>query len=184
MTALANVAAGGIIYASTINDLINGKANRAHCRLALPGNQSTTNVTITSVLFGASSEISDTSGWHSTSSNTSRVVPTLAGVYLCVGRIYWAASLDSGDRRAYIAVNGSQTGNWSRGFPPGTGGSYPGTSGAGVSQDVSAVVTLNGSTDYVELQGYQATGGALNITGAGDQTFSTTFDVIYLGTQI
>jgi hypothetical protein len=183
---LINVAAGAPLNAATINALIAGRANRPNVRLALTANQSIANITNTAILFGAGTEVRDVSGWHSTSANTSRVTPNLSGIFLCLGRIYWAASLEnpSGDRRAYIEKNSGLDGNWSRNFPRATGGAYPGTGAAGVSHDVSGVVSLNGTTDYVELGCYQSSGVALNASGVGDATFSTTFDVIYLGESL
>lgn len=167
----ANVSAGAPILAQTINDLILAAINRPMCRLALPANQSINNTTVTSIAFGSGSETRDDRNWHSTSSNTSRVTPDLLGRYLCIANIGWAGNA-TGDRRTYIAKSGTTNGNFGRAVNLNTSG--PQVQAMGVWE----IDTLG---QYFECQGYQSSGGALAASGAGDATFSTTFEVIYMG---
>lgn len=166
-----DVAAGDPIYASTINDLIRGTLNRPWTRLALQANQSIPNTTATAVLFGAGSEIRDDRNWHSTSTNTDRITPDLPGRYQVIGNVYFAANA-TGDRRIYAAKNGATSNNWSREIANGSNG---------INSIVGGIYECNGTTDYLSLQVFQSAGAALNIQGTGDTTFSTTFEVVYLG---
>lgn len=167
----AAVAAGAPIYASTINDIITTQMNRPMTRLALGANQSLTNNTATDITFGSGTEVRDDRGWHSTSSNTNRITPDLPGRYLCVANGYFASNA-TGDRRVYIAKNGSLSGVWAREIANGANG---------LTVIATGVYELNGSSDYVGMQALQSSGGSLNLQGTGDTTFSTTFEVVYLG---
>lgn len=90
-------------------------------------------------------ESSDRQGWHSTSSNTSRVTPNKQGWYWVAGTA--AMSISSGQVVAAIAKNGTRV----AGFPSnGAAGADPGVSGA----HANGLIFLNGTTDYVELQEY------------------------------
>ncbi|GGK89104.1 hypothetical protein [Mangrovihabitans endophyticus] len=169
--AYANVAAGEPIYASTINRIINRQLNRPMTRLALTANQNLANSSLTPITFTAGSEIRDDRNWHSELVNTSRVTPDLAGRYLTVANVYFAAS-SSGDRRIYIERNGVSNGNWGRQIANGANG---------LNIVVSGVWEVNGTTDYLECYGFQSSGGTLAVQGSGDSTFSTMFEVIYLG---
>lgn len=116
-------------------------------------------------------ETIDDLNWHSTSSNTSRVTPTLPGRYLCNFSVMFAASA-TGERRAYVLKNGSSNHIFNRGQNQGANS---------MSLNVTGLVICNGSTDYIETQAFQSSGGALDMLGAGDATFSTSLEVVYLG---
>jgi hypothetical protein len=171
MTAYANVAAGAPIYASTINDLILYAANRPMVLLALPANQSIPNNVQTEILYGASSEVIDTHGFHSTTVNTGRVTPTVAGVYLCRAMLLWAPSAQ--DKRVYVSKNGTAQGGIARDTVV-DGGSHM--------VQTSREVEVNGATDYVSMLAFQVDSGAAarNATGAGDTTFSSFFSVTFM----
>ncbi len=169
--AYAEVAGGDIIYASTVNDLILRAINRPGTRLAKQSNQSFANGVLDPITFGSGSEVRDDRGWHSTSSNTARVTPDLPGRYLCIGNVYFAAS-SVGDRRVYVTKNGSSNGVWGREIANG---------GNGLTLLVTGVLEANGTGDYFQLEAFQSSGGALNVQGSGDVTFSTTFEVVYFG---
>jgi hypothetical protein len=168
VTAYANVAAGDVILASTINDLILYAANKPLVLLALPASQSIPDNVQTAILYGAGSEIIDTHNFHSTSSNTDRVTPTVAGIYLCRAMMLWAASTQ--DKRVYVAKNGTAQGGIARDTVVDTGSHMVQT---------QREVECNGTTDYVSMLGFQDDSGSLarNATGAGDTTFSSFFSV-------
>lgn len=81
-----------------------------------------------------------------------RFTPTIAGYYQINASITGAASASSGVFCG-IYKNGSR-------FIDGT---YFPNSSIGPYSTASGLVYLNGTTDYVEIYGYQSTGGALNI---------------------
>jgi hypothetical protein len=99
------------------------------------------------------SEIADTYGGHSTSTNTSRYVGQVPGYYLVIGTAALAPNA-TGNRLVEIEKNGSIiTSGISVGLAPG--------SANGTTIQSSVVVYLNGTTDYVEAYAYQTSGSAL-----------------------
>ena len=132
-------------------------------------NQSISNATGTFISFDT--ESFDTNGFHSNTVNNTRfTIPTgYAGKYLVTGILVWAAN-SSGQRVNYIFKNGSLL-HLTTSQPLSASGA---TTAAIVSQVVNLAVG-----DYVELQGYQDSGGALNMTGVN--SWDTNFSITYLG---
>lgn len=119
--------------------------------------QSVTNNTYTPL--NIDTEIFDIDGGHSNVTNISRYTAQVPGTYLIIGTSGWAASA-TGTRRTRVTVNGATI------------------KGGGTGYDVNQSVTsgglavglaaLNGTTDYVEVQGLQTSGGALNTVSASE----------------
>lgn len=88
--------------------------------------------------------------------SSSRFTPTIAGYYYITGSAYFSAAAES---FVEIYKNGS--------------GNKRGTDhGAQVySRMTSGLVYLNGSTDYVEIIAYQASGSTLTVSASAGQTF-------------
>lgn len=84
-----------------------------------------------------------------------RFTPTVAGYYMVIGGLYMGAV----EREAILYKNGSLYRYLQAVNSSGSGG----TSGA-------TLIYLNGSTDYIELYGYSAAGGAVS-TGASTTYF-------------
>ena len=82
-----------------------------------------------------------------------RFTPTVAGYYQVNGQLSWGNGA-SATLITTIYKNGVR-------FKDGNNMTYTG----GAYGVVSALIYLNGSTDYVELWGYQTTGSALNVNG-------------------
>lgn len=142
------------------------------CKLVLPANFSlATTATAFSVPFPAGSVILDDLTWHSVTVNNTRITPNRAGRYLVIGNPAFAANA-TGDRRAYITKNGATSSVWARAIANGANS---------ITVPVTGVHDMNGTTDYLELQGFQSSGGALDLLGAGDTTFSTSLTVAFLG---
>ena len=99
------------------------------------------------------SELFDTNGIHSTSSNTSRLTCQTAGTYLIFGMMRFPANA-TGLRQAVIRLNGGT---------PAIGETTLPTAGAGAQTSVP-IITIKALTvgDYVTLSVYQNSGGALN----------------------
>lgn len=106
------------------------------------------------VSFNIDTELLDADGGHSTITNTSRYTATVPGTYLVIGTSGWAGNV-TGKRWVRLALNGSAINGTACGSDAHTSLNVGGHS-------TSTIVTLNGSTDYVEVQGQQASGGALN----------------------
>jgi hypothetical protein len=118
---------------------INGPAFSAYQSSA----QTISGGVVTKITF--TTEEFDTNSNYDTA--TSRFTPTVAGYYQISGSI--TVSVQATTAIAIIYKNGSQA-KW---------GSY--TGGASSSAIVSALIYLNGSTDYVELYGFLTVGQAL-----------------------
>ena len=135
---------------------------------AMPGNglfaatatKSSTNNVAESI--GASgfayTEITDTVGWHNAVTNPDRITPTIAGVYRVTASLYFAANV-TGNRRLQILKNGSTV------LESRTTGAV--SSGA----NLSHIVSMNGSSDYITLTSFQDSGGALTVTVAAAVEF-------------
>ena len=140
----------------------------AGCRLYKSGTQTISTATVTAITFD--SESFDTDGFHSTSSNTSRItIPSgKAGKYLFYGKIVYGASATVKYFQARLAKNGTL----SELVEQDSQGQYQ------VTRQISAVFDL-AVGDYVELMAYQETGA--NNTVAGATTYTTTFSCAFLG---
>jgi hypothetical protein len=147
--------AGDILTAATMTDVQTNLANQRvppMCMATRSGTQSTLNATFTAVQFNGTDRY-DTDSMHDPASNNTRITFNTAGVYVVQGEMYWDANA-TGVRLARIRLNGATTLNTA--IVPNTGGS-------------DGVATLVGCTydfvvsDYIELLGYQSSGGALNM---------------------
>ena len=120
--------------------------------------QSLTNNVWGSITFDTEDHDNDTA--HSTVTNTSRYTAVTAGWYRVSG-VVTVASAGSGQRGARWAVNGTVL-NASR--------TQHNTSAAGAT-DVAACgrLVFLSAGDYVELQGFQNSGGALNTAVVADE---------------
>ena len=93
---------------------------------------------------------------------SSRFTPTVAGYYQINGSINYATFSNGSVGIASIYKNGSEA---KRGQQA-TGGGV-----ANTQYIVSALVYLNGSSDYVELYTYQSTVGSVNTAGGASQVY-------------
>ena len=122
------------------------------CSLYLGSNQSLSHNTITTITWG--SEYWDSDSFHSTSTNTSRItIPAgLGGIYQINAALTYASSTVGG-RDLYIYINGAsyvgyQSIDGQDDVPPGL--------------NASMIYSFNAG-DYVEIRGYQNSGGNLNV---------------------
>lgn len=116
--------------------------------------QSITSSTWTSITLTATgTQAYDNYSGHSNSTNTSRYTAPITGWYTVAGVVSFAQN-GTGERGSRLAINGT---------------SVSGTAGfvAALSSNVTSVVTATRDiflnlNDYVEVQGWQTSGGALN----------------------
>lgn len=138
------VAAGDEITASDITSLedltINGPIGRLIQTVAQTGIASNT---ATAATF--TTEDIDSHNFHDTGSNTSRVTPTIAGVYRVNGSISLAGATDYTILQALIRKNGSTS------LPPAYRSTGVSTSAQSLVFGTTALVDCNGSTDYFEV---------------------------------
>lgn len=105
------------------------------------------------------SQTIDTDGFHSTVTNTSRLTcpAGLGGKYLVVANLEWDSNT-SGERIATIYKNG--------GDPPGSIAWMRHGANTSMAENISVVVDLVPG-DYIELAGYQTSGGTRTAGGNG-----------------
>jgi len=147
----------GAIWNATVRDVLTYATNVPVFVGVQTISQSTSNGWTTCAL---DTEITDTYGGHSTSSNPSRYTAQVAGWYTVCGVAVFVGS-SSGVRAARIQVNGSLVQGTSQFVAPSSAGSF-----TGVMTPTRAVQLAVG--DYVELGLGQTTGGALSTGIASD----------------
>lgn len=140
-------------YLNTDLNLIDARLPKVIFSAYMSSTQSFTNNTPTKVQFNA--EEYDVGSYYDSATNY-RFTPLVAGYYQISGRIQFASGA-SGSAEIDLYKNGSE---YKRGanlpFPSG---------GSTMMPNISAVVYLNGSTDYIELYAAQNSGGSLSTQG-------------------
>ena len=130
--------------------------NQPAFSVALSGNQSVSSATATKITFN--SEEFDTSNAFDSTTNY-RFTPQIAGYY----QINAASLYGSNSTSSFIIIykNGSE---YKRGTQV-----IASSSNAG--NQVSSLVYLNGSSDFIEIYSFQSSGGSLNLQGASAFTW-------------
>lgn len=131
------------------------------------GTQSLTNGAWTTLLFD--SEDFDDDAYHSTVTNTSRLVVPTTGRYLIYGQCAFVNNA-TGARGLWITVNGATT--FVKGcfvFVPNVGATY------GTFPEIVCELQLTAG-DYVELSAFQDSGGAL-ISGSASRAQANFFGI-------
>lgn len=164
--------AGGIVQSIDITTLQAYTSARPLVRLIQQASQTLSHGINTALTFGASSEDIDTHGYHDTSTNNSRIVPLLAGYYRATGTVSMAASTTLTVLGAFIGKNGSSVQPLVRTKPAGTSTT--------TSTTVTAIVQLNGSTDYVELYGNQSSTGSVSLATQASGGVNSVFELEFL----
>ncbi|MGW4042940.1 hypothetical protein [Streptomyces sp. NPDC004721] len=121
-----------------LNDFITGVpifAGYATASQSIPATNTNTALNIDTTIV-------DTDNGHSNTTNNSRYTATVPGTYLVSGAVGYPAN-NVGDRRIYIALNGVSI--------PGSGNSMDPSQAVIHGLQTSAIATMNGTTDYVEV---------------------------------
>jgi hypothetical protein len=131
--------------------------------------QTINNSTLTAVTWNA--ENFDTTSFHDTSTNTSRItIPAgLGGLYQVNGFITWTPAATN-DRSMYLKVNNATYYASSQ---------LPASSGTYISNLVSIVLQLSAG-DYIELIAFQNSGTSQTIY-TGDVPYGSNFSVAFIG---
>lgn len=125
--------------------------NPPRARLRQTVAQSVATGTFTPITFDT--EAFDTHGGHDTSTNTSRYTCRIAGYYQFSGKVCWSGN-STGRRASQWWLNGTVI--------TGTQVAYAATTAADVEHVVLTLDVAMAVGDYVELAGYQDSGGSLN----------------------
>lgn len=112
-------------------------------------------------------DILNPQSWHSVVTNNTRITPTIHGFYRITGNVQFAGGTGGTNPRrgAAIRVNGA-TLYYGQVIPASAGAV---NLGAQVTVDG---LELNGSTDYIELFGFQDSGSTINIGDYGSTRLS------------
>jgi hypothetical protein len=159
-------AVGQRISAATLQALADYTVNRPLVRLVSTAAQNLADNTATSIAFGTGSTLIDTHGYHSESTNNTRVTPVLAGYYEIFGLVAYGAATTLLTLQTVIRLNGvDQPGNTRQG-PNATSSARSTAAGP---------ITLfcDGLTNYIEVAGLQDNSGGTTIaTTSGGTTVS------------
>ncbi len=98
-------------------------------------------------------EFYDNINGHTTGGSSSRYTPNVPGYYMCDGQAAFVSTDADGNRGAQFRKNGAIH----AGAPFSGVHAQAGTDIAGTAK-ASGLIPLNGSTDYIELWGYQSCG--------------------------
>jgi hypothetical protein len=137
------------------------------CSLYKSASQTASNSTWTAITFD--SENFDVGGYHDTSTNNTRItIPTgKGGYYSLTGSLNWGGNT-TGARTAAIYLNGSLNKVL---------GQHPSTIANDVYTEFNYIMNLSAG-DYVEMYGFQLSGGNLGMMGA---TTATVFSAYLIG---
>ena len=124
--------------------------NRPAFSVYLNADQSIANATVTKITLDTETYDTD----NAFASNKFTVPSGAAGKYCFIGTITWVSLTDQDEGQVRIHKNGS--------FVQGTG-YFQGQNGT-VTYQVTTILDLSAS-DYIELHGYQVSGGAINADG-------------------
>ena len=154
-------------------DASSGAASFVGCSMYKTSNQSISNDINTALTFTA--EEFDTSSFHDNATNTSRItIPSgKAGKYLFVGYLSFETN-SAGSRSITFVKNGTTT------IAAGSRVMAVSETGSDTRLNLSYIANLSVG-DYVEMFGYQKSGGSLNVQGDPIDTFRTKFGCVYLG---
>ena len=120
----------------------------------------------TTTVISMASETFDTDNFYNTS--TYKFTPTTAGYYYLNGCLQFSHSTGNYlcDAKLYKNTSIAARGNvWNDG------------SNSEMHTYVSTIVSANGSSDYFQIQGFQASGGNITITAGSDKSF---FEAFYI----
>jgi hypothetical protein len=141
------VEVGDLVTAELLDLMLNPPA----VRLVQQSGQSIGDNVATALTFGTGSTVIDTHGFHDESTNNTRITPNVAGRYRFYGCYFDDGMTTPASRSVILRLNGTTT------IAPG-----PRDAGATItsSKEATALVEMNGTTDYVELLAQQDSAGA------------------------
>lgn len=157
-----SVAGGQIITAADMNRALRGGPERPTCILRRTA--ALTVATGTQVLATWDVEDLDTHGWHSTSVNTSRITPNVAGyIDFTTQLTYGSVAGGPGRRTVQFRKNGVTT-YW--------GALAAGLASANIAVHSSREIYCDGVSDYVEVYAFQDSGSSINTADLLNTYFS------------
>lgn len=144
--------------------------NPPAARLRAAAGTSLTNATFTPINFDT--EDFDNYNGHSTTTNPSRYVCQVAGRYQLSGGVAWTSNASTSQRACNWSVNGTLV----------LGGQLAEPVAGAIERQYPArtLTVVLGVNDYVDLRGYQDSGGALS-TSAANPEIQSAIDIRWVG---
>lgn len=149
-------AVGQRLTATLLQTLADYTVNKPYVRLVQQSGQTLTHNTETVITFGTGATVYDTHDFHSESSNTSRIVPNIAGLYELRGTTYFSQNTDYIVLQCQPRLNGANYATAQRLVKAST-------ATADVVQALSfgpILIPANGTTDYFEMMALQQDSGS------------------------
>lgn len=150
-------------YFNSLRDALNFLVNVPAAYLTQTAVQSVPNATWTALAFDGS--VIDSYGGHSNSTNNTRYTEQVAGWYMVFGCASFATN-GTGNRGCSVAKNGTRV--------MGAAGFFGPVSGNPATVPSPPTIVFLNVGDYLEVQGYQVSGGALNTNSNTDLDSSMT----------
>lgn len=149
------VAAGDEINAADLTSLEDYTIRKPLVRLVQQAAQSMTSSTAAAITFGSGSEEVDTHGFHDTTTNPSRITPTIAGWYRLTGTFNIVSGTSVTQLVGVFRRNGTTVAPLVPLRPDAASNAAQGI-------QITATVSVNGSSDYLEFWASQNSSGAIN----------------------
>lgn len=134
--------AGQIVLDTDFDSIEQGSSLRPVCRVVANAVQSIPDNTQTALTFGQ--EDFDSHSFHSTSSNTSRITPTVAGIYRFYGTVHLSARNDWTSVNVIMRKNGTTS-------PAPAERAGNNANSIAASWATTLMMDMNGTTDYMEV---------------------------------
>lgn len=150
---VSEVETGG--YLNSLRDALSFLLNPPIANLYQNAAQTIATSTLTAISLDSTT--TDTYGGHSNSTNNTRYTAQVAGWYWCYGQVAFSPN-GTGNRLAGLSKNGSTIGQ--------TFMAVQSATAANAGCAVTGYLLFLNAGDYVELIGYQGSGGNLNTSGA------------------
>lgn len=144
--------AGDPIRATDVSTFAQYTTTKPLVKLVQQAAQSCTSGTTTAVTFAAGSEEIDTNNFHDTTTNNTRITPTVAGYYSFEGSAWFAAATTTTSVHVLIAKNGTNVDPSNR--------AKPANANQTSSSHTTTLLSINGTGDFVELKVVQVDSGA------------------------
>jgi hypothetical protein len=143
--------AGDPVYASDVENLEDATTDKPIGRIAASGTQALADDTQVAIQFSGADDI-DTHGQHNPASSNTRVTPNVEGYY----RFYGTAFFN--EQATPVSIDANFRKNGATNMAP--SGRMPGSATVASTCSTTVLVSMNGSTDYMELMARQNSAGA------------------------
>jgi hypothetical protein len=164
--------------ADVLDAVLTSISTKPICKLVATATQSLASSTDTTITFtAAGSEVYDDNNWHNFTTNTGRITPNVAGKFQATGHLFMDLA---GVGITYTILGLAFFKNNTIVNPRHRGGAPTATNVSG-SVGHATKVDMNGSTDFLEMAGYQLASTSASKSTIAGGSFTSSFELEYLG---